>query len=369
MVSISSERIHAPQKWLQSRVAKSSQLWGAKNLLRRFKTGAVVLYYHGVEPEIINSQVQTIHLSFGLFKRQIDYLRKNFDIISLPYLLGCLKNNYRLDPLSVLITFDDGYKNNRHIVWPYLNSLEIPFSVFISTRHIDEGLRFPTYYLRAALLFTKQQSIRIESLDQCFNLSTRDKRIETEKRLEAMLKRSPQGIVTQIVSELKASIPEARWAEINGRFSSDQPMSWDDVRQLANNGVAIGSHFHDHFIPHPQQKRSEISYQIATSKELIEKKLGNCAYLSFPEGGSCGLDGGVIEAMASSRYELGFTCVGGEIHSGLNRFILPRVGIPYQFDRFVYNLNTSFLLNRHFRKWSQEFFRQGENRINSSPEG
>jgi peptidoglycan/xylan/chitin deacetylase (PgdA/CDA1 family) len=307
-------------------------------------------------------------MSFGLFERQVNYLRKNYDIISLPYLLDCLKNGYRLDPLSALITFDDGYKNIRHIVWPYLNSLEIPFSAFISTRHIDEGLRFPTYYLRAALLFTERQSIRIASLDQSFDLSTRDKRIETKIRLEAMLKRSPQRIVNQIVNTLKASIPEERWAEINDRFSSDQPMSWDEVRQLADNGVAIGSHFHDHLIPHSQQKRSEISSQIATSKELIEKKLGNCAYLSYPEGGSCGLDGGVIEALASSRYELGFTCISGEIHSGLNRFILPRLGNPFQFDRFVFGLNTSFLLNRHYRKWSQEFFRGRENQMNRSPE-
>jgi len=354
-VSLSKRPTYSVKKWSRERVAQSFRWTGFNRLARKFRTGAVVLYYHGVEPEITDSQVQEIHLPLELFERHIDYLRKNFDIISLPYLLDCLKNGYRLDPLSVLITFDDGYKNNRSIVWPFLSSLEIPFSIFISTRHIDEGLRFPTYFLRAALFCSEHRDIHIKSMNLSFDISTQEKKIAAKVYLERLLKQSSQAVVNRIISDVRASIRAERWAEINGRFHSDEPLSWEDVRQLAENGVAIGSHCHDHFILHSKQALSEMDYQISTSKQMIEEKLGQCPYFAYPEGGSSNLDGNAILSVANSRYEMGFTSVGGEINEKLNPFILPRVGIPSRFDNFVFNLNTGYRFNRTFEKWSRQY--------------
>ena len=360
---MSNERTYPPLKRLRIRIAQSFQWSGVNRLARKFKTGAVILYYHGVEAEIFDPQVQPIHLPFALFEKQVDYLRKNFDIISLPYLLDCFKNGYRLDPLSVLITFDDGYKNNREIVWPFLSSLEIPFSVFISTRHIEEGIRFPTYYLRAALFSSESTSLHVRGINESFDISTWEKRVKAKNYLEVLIKNSPQHVVAQVIQELKGSIPGERWAEINGRFHSDQPMTWDDVKHLSDSGVAIGSHCHDHFILHSQQSRSEIHHQIATSKGLIETKVGPCVYLSYPEGGSSGLDASVLGAMADCHYELGFTSVGGEIREGLNPFLLPRLGTSPQFDHFRFNLNTSFRFNGSFRRWSRQFFEASESEM------
>ena len=104
----------------------------------------------GLRKKIINSQIQSIHIEFEILEKQIRYLEQNSHIISLDELHASIKDNNKIDPRSIVITFDDGYKNNLEIVMPFLNAKNIPFSVFISTNHIETGKRFPTYILRIA---------------------------------------------------------------------------------------------------------------------------------------------------------------------------------------------------------------------------
>ena len=40
--------------------------------------GSKILFYHGVEEKIINSQIQSIHIEFEILKKQIRYLEQNF---------------------------------------------------------------------------------------------------------------------------------------------------------------------------------------------------------------------------------------------------------------------------------------------------
>lgn len=129
-------------------------------LTRKLNKGPLVLVYHGVEKELINPRVQTLHIPLQTFELQMAYLRKNNQVISMDDLYSCLLHNHPLDPTHILITFDDGYKNNRSLAAPLLESLGFPFAVFISTRHVEERRRFPIYRLRAALHYAEKKSWR-----------------------------------------------------------------------------------------------------------------------------------------------------------------------------------------------------------------
>ena len=107
--------------------------------------------------KIVDPRIQTLHLELAAFEKQIGYLRKHFDIVSIDDLCDGVTGGKKLPPSMVVLTFDDGYRNNLDVVAPYLASLGVPFSVFVSTRHIDEGLRFPTYYLRTSVLNTRER--------------------------------------------------------------------------------------------------------------------------------------------------------------------------------------------------------------------
>lgn len=67
-------------------------------------------------------------------------------------------------------------------------------------------------------------------------------------------------------------------------FTDKQPMTWDQVNSLKEEGHIIGSHTMDHAMLNIQNK-DILEYQLNESKRLIEKKVGMaCDFFAFPYG-------------------------------------------------------------------------------------
>ena len=314
-----------------------------------------VLFYHGVEYEIIDPLVQDIQMPFKCFEEQIKYLRNNFEFISPDYLYDCLRNCKKIDSEQILITFDDGYRNNFSILSPFLKTYNIPFLVFISTNHITMGSRFPTYYLKTSILYTDHEYLDIPSIKEKMDLGSKEKRVHAINTISKILKAMPQDQVHQIVKELISLIPNDRWLELNNTFSSDKPMNWNEVKQLHDSGATIGSHCHDHAILHNNQSNVEINYQLKTSKDLIEKKLGECKYFAYPNGGINDITPESVIDVGKNNYLLGFTTVYGEVENKSNSYILPRILPSLDIDEFKFIINTGFRYNNSYQKWCSKY--------------
>ena len=323
-------------------------------ITRSLKKGAVALCYHGIVQEIIDPRVQSIHLPFGQFEKQIQYIRRNFRVISIDDVKDCLGSGRRIDGSQVLLTFDDGYKNILEWVAPFLKSYDLPFAVFVSTKHVETKLRFPTYWLRASLFHTEKTEIHVPALARTFALGTIARREAAELELRRVIKVSPASEVSRLVDNLKNLLSEERWREINERFTSDAPMDWDDLREIVRLGGVVGSHGHDHFIFHTRQNPPEMERQMAISRSLIEKNIGRCRYLAYPEGNPRQISPEVQGILLKTGYHLAFCSQEGEIIKGANAFFLPRLGAPFDFDHFAFRLNNSYLYGRRYRKSIQD---------------
>ena len=324
---------------------------GLSNLARRRKRGPVILFYHGVEEAVVDRQVQNIHLELADFEQQIAYLRKHYEIISLDDLQDCVSQQAKADPRHVVLTFDDGYRNNRTVVAPYLDSLGVPYAIFVSTRHIDENLRFPTYYLRAVLRHSRSQTIEIR--ETVLGIGDDRGRAAALKQVSRNLKTAPLADVEAIVASLKAQLPNELWAELDERYASDAPMSWQEVGELEGLGATVGSHCHDHCILHERQPAAEIERQLRLSKELIERVTGSCRYIAYPNGSTGDMCDAALEQARRGGYALGLTTVEGEIEARTNPYLLPRISADTsEFDRFKFNLNLAFRYNEKYRQWA-----------------
>jgi peptidoglycan/xylan/chitin deacetylase (PgdA/CDA1 family) len=333
-------------------IFRAARISGSYSIIRRLKAGPTILFYHGVEERLVDPRVQTLHLPMEHFEKHIGYLRRHFDIVSLDHISDCLSRGHKLDPSQVVLTFDDGYKNNLNVVAPYLQSYDIPFCVFVSTRHISEGLRFPTYYLRASILYCKQRYVRV--LDDEFDISTEDRKAIALNAISRKLKSSPQEYAAQIIEDLVSLLSTDHWLELNHLFASDEPMNWTEVGKLNDLGAAIGSHCHDHIILHNKQNMEEIEHQLQTSKALIQKYVGECKYIAYPNGGPNDIFGSALSDVKAKQYLAGLTTVVGEVEPDTNPYALPRVGTSTQdMNQFIFTVNTSFRHNKSFRKWSE----------------
>jgi peptidoglycan/xylan/chitin deacetylase (PgdA/CDA1 family) len=344
-------------KHIKKCIQKSASLSGAYNITKKLKRGATILFYHGAVKKIINPVVQETQLPMDQFEKQMLYLKKNVDVISLENLYECISEGHKIDPSQVLLTFDDGYKNNLVNVAPFLSGLNMPFAIFISTRYIDnnDDLRLPYYYMRVSIYYTEQKTIDLPSIKRKFNIHTEQMRMSALNAISEIIKTVPLMKVNEIVDDLIKLLPSERWLELNSLFSSEQLMNWADVKILHNSGVTIGSHCHDHAILHSGQIDSEIDCQLKKSKELIEKYVGTCNYFSFPNGRMQDISHYSLMSVIKNRYYLGFTTVPGEVENRVNPLIIPRLFPHKDIDSFKFILNTSFRHNVNYYKWCSSF--------------
>jgi peptidoglycan/xylan/chitin deacetylase (PgdA/CDA1 family) len=327
-------------KPLRRLVLSSTRITGAQRLFRLQSSGPIVLFYHGVEEHFVDDQVQTLHLPLPIFEKQIDFLRKNREVLSMDDLAECIDRR-RLDSRHVVLTFDDGYKNNLRVVGPLLSSWQLPFTAFVSTRHISEGHRMPTYYIRTALLYTPQESVCLRSTGQVFDLRTRAKRAEAAATAISTMKRAPQNLAEKIVLECQELLSQSMWAELDAIFSSEQLMNWIDVNRIKNMGATIGSHCHDHSILNSSQDEGHALLQLQQSKSIIEKTVGPCRYLAYPNGKTEDISHAAYVHAKSAGFRLAFTTVPGEITPEIDCHFAPRIFGVLDYEEFCYTLNRT----------------------------
>ncbi len=98
----------------------------------------MVLFYH----RIAATQVNPWTTSPRVFERQMAWLRRNFDLVSLEEAQRRIASGENRRP-AVSITFDDGYADNCAMALPLLLDLKIPVTYFVASQNVLDGQPFP----------------------------------------------------------------------------------------------------------------------------------------------------------------------------------------------------------------------------------
>ena len=98
-------------------------------------------------------------LSIEKFERQLDYLQRNYSIISWPGLRDFLMSDKKLPDNPCLLTFDDGLKDGYINVYPRLKERGISGLFFPLARSPAEGLAL-VHLLQLVLAKTNEQEFR-----------------------------------------------------------------------------------------------------------------------------------------------------------------------------------------------------------------
>lgn len=106
-----------------------------------------ILFYHRVADHQMNAWTMPTQI----FERQLRWLQKHFDLVSLGEAQNRLRSGSNHRP-TVSITFDDGYADNCHRALPLLIEQGIPCTYFVSTHHVLNGAPFPHDVARKAPL-------------------------------------------------------------------------------------------------------------------------------------------------------------------------------------------------------------------------
>jgi peptidoglycan/xylan/chitin deacetylase (PgdA/CDA1 family) len=316
---------------------------GFFNVLRSFNPdNLTVLNYHRVtDPHdpCCDTFKPNISAEPDMFDRQIAYMKQNFDMVSASDITAFLEGTGTLPSHAAIITFDDGYGDNYISAYPVLKKYGVSALIFITTDFV--GLSKPSFWDVAACAFTHtkltsavlpltgEQSWSNESekydVMMCW--------IETLKTVPELEK---QDYAKQLPGILAVESAEMRCQNVF--------MTWDQVREMAANGIEFGSHTLTHPIM-TRITREQVTHELVESRRLIELELGKpVVTFAYPNGGPEDFNPEIITELKVAGYKMAFSLMPGyNRYPALRRdpYTIRRIFLSHcdSFPRFVAKVN------------------------------
>jgi peptidoglycan/xylan/chitin deacetylase (PgdA/CDA1 family) len=282
------------------------------------------LFFHGVEREIFDSELQFNHHGLDDFLEIITVLKRDFDVAPIGDLCHVLKRPER-HPRTVFLMADDGYANNLSVAADVLEDAGLPWTLFVSTEHIDSGAMNPMFVARAFLKFAPPGGYRIPHLSDELQL-TADRCVAASKCLRD-LKLLPAGSAREAVAAMIEALREARLPDALERYGSEQFLDWNGVRSLAARGVTIGAHAHFHWPLHADEDPEFLKRQAEMPKQRIEAEVGPCRVFAYPFGNDQDICAAGWHGVRDAGYDFAFTTMSGALDASRNPWLLPRYGL------------------------------------------
>ncbi len=258
-----------------------------------------ILTYHRVDtPQSRPSLYPRVTVTPQAFEQQMRFLTTNYHPIGIPELLESIDtaSPRQLPPRAVLVTFDDAYRDFAEQAWPIMQRYNVPATLFVPTDYPDHpGRAFWWDKIYQALQSTPRRDELITPAGM-LPLATAVQREAALVTIRDTVKILPHADamawVDQICDELDGVPPEP------------SVLSWEDLRQLARQGVTLGAHSRSH----PLVNR--ISVQEAQAEALgslhdLQEQVGDVPPIfAYPSGG---FNDAVVRGLEEAGFKLAFT--------------------------------------------------------------
>ena len=313
---------------LKNIVASVCNLTGLNALLRftnrfRRRDQALILMYHRLREDGEQAEpfcAEVLGPSVTFFDRQMRHLEKRHTVISLDRLLASLRGEDRLPPNAVAITFEDGYSDTYTLAYPILKKYGLPATVFLTTGFV--GTQGLLWVDRVAYCINQARCHAVTLNGTRYPLSTAPERRDAITQIIDELKQVTEKRKLELLEELQ----RACGVDVHGRAYT-LALSWDEVREMARNGITIGAHTVTHPILTRVPKDTAES-EILESKLTIEKEIGQPVHLfAYPNGQPEDFNEELEGVVESLGFEAAFTTMSGPIDATALPFTLKRVSI------------------------------------------
>jgi len=257
-----------------------------------------VLTYHRIDdpeacPDLAPS---TLSATPAMFRQQMAHLDLRYRVVSLAEVMAAVRGESRLPPRAVLLTFDDAYQDFAEHAWPILRRFGLPATLFVPTAYPDQPQRL-FWWDRLYHAITKADARqRCRFPWGAVELSTPSARRRAYQRTVVWIKSMPHETAMQCVEQLVQQL------QISSAPS--RVLSWDALRRLSAEGVAIGAHTQTHPLMHrisPERALAEAAGSLADLRREIP---GAWPVFAYPGGK---FSAAAVEAVRKAGFELAFS--------------------------------------------------------------
>jgi peptidoglycan/xylan/chitin deacetylase (PgdA/CDA1 family) len=272
----------------------------------------IILLYHGVPPRSANGSVDA-----ASFERHVLFLKHSCEMVTQESIGTRRKAS---DRLQVLLSFDDGMRNNLTVVAPILERHGVPALFFVSSRHATPGKYLWFVYLRA--LETHFPGNGFQFRDQYIDLKPAVRHASVERLREFLLTLTPHpAAMYQVIDEELPRLEDFLSEQVIA--DSYAGMTAEQVSGLAGSPLfSLGIHTVDHPLL-TKCATPELTRQVQDNRSWIEGACSRpCNVVAYPSGD---YNEAVVEQTRTLGITHGYAVVPHNDRTSL--YEIPRVGI------------------------------------------
>ncbi len=278
-----------------------------------------VLAYHRVlnidEPSYPFDE-NTVSASLDEFDWQMRYIKTHYDVLSFAELLTALADRHP-PPRPLIVTFDDGYRDNYTHAYPILRLHDLPATVFLASGYIGKNEPFwfekVAYWMKSGSL----QRFRF-GMGPTVELPLGTQRLQSLRTVMNTLYLANEREHARLMGQLEEQFP------VSPRDRHlVATLSWDDVREMHQAKIEFGAHSVSH-LNLARLSKARLRRELEDSKSTIEREIGSRVLaLAYPIGRSFAYNERVKAVARQTQYSFAVT-----YDSGVNRLrALDRYGI------------------------------------------
>ena len=294
----------------------------------------LVLCYHKVCN--VSNDWNNISIPIDSFYEQMKYIKNNFNVIE----LDKIKDNID-DENAICITFDDRYDDCYKNVLPIIDELNIPITIFISTKCIDTLNEDWCNEISYLILQGFNYPFSFVYQDNDYNITFKTKTIEQRKsfhkQIEKIMMCCNQQTRTKLLNKIR------KWSECchDNKRNNFHMLNKKQIQILSKNKlVTIGAHT----VNHPllgslsvDEQKKEINGSLMTLKNIIKQNVNAFAY---PFGGRESYSLETIKILKKQGIDIAFTTTYKRKNKNFSLYEIPRVCInESNLNEFIEKIN------------------------------
>lgn len=224
----------------------------------------------------------------GDLHSQLLYLRRHYRIMHLEdaleefYTSPKAEKEVRDRRIPLVLTFDDGYRDNYTHGFAFARELQVPITIFLIPGYIESGERF--WWLEAERLVRNAQVDEVTIEGHTYHLEQLGERRALVQTIDTHLGHA------RSVAEREVFLADARQAlAVPSSIPGEEdalPLTWAEVREMEKSGlVSFGAHTMHHPILEYLADPLELRQEVGECRRVLEQQLGHPVHtFAYPIG-------------------------------------------------------------------------------------
>jgi peptidoglycan/xylan/chitin deacetylase (PgdA/CDA1 family) len=286
----------------------------ALSVRRAASAWITVLTYHRVghrdDPTVLDDGV--VDVTPEQLARHLKFVKRWFDPIGIDQLCAFARGRGRLPRNPLMVTFDDGYRDNHDVALPILIKHGVRAVFFLATDYIERRKLY--WWDRVALLVARTQRPRLVLAypePTSIPLEGPDAFRKAVTRLQRTIKDRPGLDLGRFLDELERAAGVTLSTSEERRLVDATIMTWEQAASLRRAGMDVQSHTRTHRVLQTLDGR-ELERELKESRTALEDVLGEPVVgLSYPVGRPLRDSPQIRQAVHDAGYKLGFSNATG----------------------------------------------------------